>query len=64
MGPTVWELEGPMPILKRSNTLIDITPPESFQLETRLTIRNKYRFFNVITSICTPYSVSQVAKLV
>ena len=23
MGPTVWELEGPMPILNRSNALID-----------------------------------------
>ena len=21
IGPTVWELDGPMPILKRSNTL-------------------------------------------
>jgi hypothetical protein len=24
MGPTVWELEGPIPILKISNTLIAI----------------------------------------
>jgi hypothetical protein len=24
MGPTVWELEGPMPILKISKTLVDI----------------------------------------
>jgi hypothetical protein len=23
MGPTVWELEGPIPILNISNTLID-----------------------------------------
>jgi len=23
MGPTVWELEGPMPTLNKSNTLID-----------------------------------------
>jgi hypothetical protein len=25
MGPTVWELEGPMPILNRSKTLIAMT---------------------------------------
>ena len=25
MGPTVWELEGPMPILKMSKTLVDMT---------------------------------------
>ncbi|BEP96455.1 hypothetical protein GmRootA79_48390 [Acidovorax sp. A79] len=24
MGPTVWELDGPMPILKRSKTLTDM----------------------------------------
>jgi len=24
IGPTVWELEGPMPILKMSKTLVDI----------------------------------------
>ncbi|KWV85371.1 hypothetical protein PFLmoz3_04925 [Pseudomonas fluorescens] len=25
IGPTVWELEGPMPILNRSNTLKDMS---------------------------------------
>ena len=27
MGPTVWELEGPIPILKRSNVLMAIRHP-------------------------------------
>jgi len=27
MGPTVWELEGPIPTLNKSNTLIDIRLP-------------------------------------
>ena len=29
IGPTVWELEGPIPTLKRSNVLIDMTAPDS-----------------------------------
>ncbi|MNN38014.1 hypothetical protein D3C81_1519880 [compost metagenome] len=28
MGPTVWELDGPMPILKRSKTLIAMLMPD------------------------------------
>src|SRR3954470_18958409 len=27
IGPTVWELDGPMPILKMSNTLTDMVAP-------------------------------------
>jgi hypothetical protein len=27
IGPTVWELDGPMPILKSSNTLIAMMTP-------------------------------------
>lgn len=28
IGPTVWELDGPMPILNRSKTLVDICEPD------------------------------------
>jgi hypothetical protein len=35
MGPTVWELEGPMPILKRSKRLVCMNGVRTFSADTQ-----------------------------